>query len=186
MLSTLNLDDTEYAQALKCARGVYQLGLLRGVYEWTGNDLQGAALNWSWQYELSRRSVLTRLDKNNIKFAFFVLPWFVLKPVLLIGVNKSINPSDETRKYFMKALKYSDVAEALKATLAYEFMFTDSTSYVATLTQKHHMVKHRRGHYHLSWKDIKNAEHTDNRKQNILQGDRSSHASSPFEDPFPH
>ena len=88
MLSTLNFDDEEFAKALKCARGKYQLALLRGVYEWNGQDLTGNAKKWSWQYELSRRALVTRLDEQNVKFVFFALHWSVTKCLLLVGISR--------------------------------------------------------------------------------------------------
>ena len=170
MLSTLSFDDGDYAKALKCSRGVYQLGLLRGLYEWNGNDIRGQGQNWSWKYECSRKNLLTRLDKNNVKCVFFVMPWFILKPILLIGITTSIPTSDNTRKYFMAALKNSSVRDALKATIAREIMFNGASSYTQTLDVKHAHLKPRGKHYHLDWSRIKNGKATNNRPESIFSG----------------
>ncbi len=180
MLSTLNFNDEEFTKALKCARGKYQLALLRGVYEWNGQDLTGNAWRWSWQYELSRRALITRLNEKGIKFVFFTLQWNTLKPLLLIGISREVVHGDTLRNDFLGGLKYSNATDALKIAIAKQTMFGNFPSKEQEFLTKIHRVKAWNRHNHLDWKEIKDAKRNGNRKQSLPQRNRSSNIEVTF------
>ena len=61
MLTTISIDDDVYTKALKLARGNYQRGLLRGVYDWEGNNLSSKVMKYRASYQRSRINLLNRM-----------------------------------------------------------------------------------------------------------------------------
>ena len=59
-----------YGQALKLARGVYQLDLLHGNAAWSGAGLKGKARSWGSAYARSRTRLLNRIKAAGIPHEF--------------------------------------------------------------------------------------------------------------------
>lgn len=64
------LSEDAYGQALKLARGVYQLDLLHGNAAWSGAGLRGKARSWGAAYARSRAKLLSRIKAAGIPHEF--------------------------------------------------------------------------------------------------------------------
>jgi hypothetical protein len=115
-MAVIVLDREEHRKALKCARESYQRGIILGVFNPMGSDINyyPATSKWSGKYNKSRMILYQRLHNKNIKYCY--IPTKGGPPILAFGVSEPNGIFNYSRAFKMVADHNITLEEALKIT----------------------------------------------------------------------